>query len=53
MDNRLKLPVGIEDFEEIRKEGFCYIDKTKLIEQLLMNWGKVISLRVLAVLARL
>lgn len=22
MDNRLKLPVGIEDFEEIRKEGF-------------------------------
>ena len=41
MDNRLKLPVGIEDFEEIRKEGFYYIDKTKLIEQLLMNWGKV------------
>ena len=29
MDNRLKLPVGIEDFEEIRKEGFYYIDKTK------------------------
>ena len=41
MDNRLKLPVGIEDFEEIRKEGFYYIDKTKLIEQLLMSWGKV------------
>lgn len=41
MDNRLKLPVGIEDFEEIRKEGFYYIDKTKLIEQILMNWGKV------------
>jgi hypothetical protein len=37
MDNRLKLPVGIEDFEEIRKEGFYYIDKTKLIEQLLMQ----------------
>lgn len=40
MDNRLKLPVGIEDFEEIRKEGFYYIDKTKLIEQLLMQLGK-------------
>lgn len=41
MYNRLKLPVGIENFEEIRKEGFYYIDKTKLIEQLLLTWGKV------------
>ena len=41
MDNRFKLPVGIEDFEEIRKSGFYYVDKTKLIEQLLLNWGKV------------
>lgn len=41
MENRLKLPVGIENFEEIRKEGFYYIDKTNLIEQLLRNWGKV------------
>ena len=38
MYNRLKLPVGIENFEEIRKEGFYYIDKTKLIEQLLLTW---------------
>lgn len=37
----LKLPVGIEDFREIRQLGFYYIDKTKLIEQLLDNWGKV------------
>lgn len=36
-----KLPVGIEDFEEIRKEGFYYIDKTGLIRDLLNNWGKV------------
>ena len=36
-----KLPVGIEDFEEIRKEGFYYIDKTGLIRDLLSNWGKV------------
>ena len=37
----LKLPVGIEDFREIRRKGFYYIDKTKLIEQLLDSWGKV------------
>lgn len=36
-----KLPVGIENFEEIRKEGFYYIDKTGLIRDLLNNWGKV------------
>lgn len=41
MNNTLKLPVGIENFEDIRKLGFYYIDKTKLIEQLLQNWGKV------------
>ena len=38
---RLKLPVGIESFEEIRNEGFYYIDKTGLIRDLLNNWGKV------------
>ena len=38
---RKKLPVGIEDFEEIRKEGFYYIDKTGFICDLLNNWGKV------------
>ena len=37
----VKLPVGIEDFAEIRQLGFYYIDKTKLIEQLLNGWGKV------------
>lgn len=35
------LPVGLEDFQEIRSNGFYYIDKTKLIEQLLENWSKV------------
>lgn len=37
----LKLPVGIEDFQEIRRLGFYYVDKTMLIEQLLAKWGKV------------
>ena len=36
-----KLPVGIENFEEIRTEGFYYIDKTGFIKELLENWGKV------------
>lgn len=36
-----KLPVGIENFEEIRSEGFYYVDKTGLIRDLLENWGKV------------
>ena len=41
MEQRLKLPVGIEFFDEIRTSGYYYIDKTKLIEQLLQNMGKV------------
>ena len=36
-----KLPIGIEDFREIREEGFYYVDKTGLITELLQNWGKV------------
>lgn len=39
---RLKmLPVGIENFEEIRTQGFYYVDKTGMIRDLLHNWGKV------------
>lgn len=41
MENTLKLPVGIENFEEIRKNRFYYIDKTKFIEQLVTAVGKV------------
>ena len=40
MTELLKLPVGIENFEEIRRDNFYYVDKTKLIEQLLSQWGK-------------
>ena len=36
-----KLPVGIENFPEIRSEGFYYVDKTRLIKDLLEDWGKV------------
>lgn len=36
-----KLPVGIENFEKIRTEGFYYIDKTGMIVDLLQKWGEV------------
>ncbi len=39
--NKTKLPIGIEDFKEIRTDGFYYVDKTGLIKELLENWGKV------------
>ena len=36
-----KLPIGIEDFDELIRSGFYYVDKTGLIRELLQNWGKV------------
>ncbi len=36
-----KLPIGIENFEDIRKEDFYYVDKTGFIAELLHNWGAV------------
>ena len=36
-----KLPIGIDDFEKLRKNNFYYIDKTGLIKDLLDNWGEV------------
>lgn len=36
-----KLPIGIENFEEMRREDFYYVDKSHVIEQLLIQWGKV------------
>ena len=41
MDNTVKLPVGIDNFEKLRTEGFYYIDKTGLITELLHNWSEV------------
>lgn len=41
MNIRKKIPVGIELFEQIRKEDFYYIDKTAFIRELLESWGQV------------
>lgn len=36
-----KLPVGVENFEKLRTEGFYYVDKTGILKELLNNWGEV------------
>lgn len=36
-----KLPIGIDNFEKLRKDNFYYVDKTGLIRELLENWGEV------------
>jgi hypothetical protein len=41
MANSLKLPVGIDDFRKLRESHFYYVDKTRLIERLLLNWSEV------------
>ena len=39
MVNKRKLPIGIQDFENIRREGYIYIDKTEYIYNL-AHYGK-------------
>ena len=41
--NERRLPVGIQSFEEIRKNGYLYVDKTDIIWQL-ANKGLLIAL---------
>ncbi len=36
-----KIPIGIENFEDMRKEDFYYADKTGMIAELLYSWGAV------------
>ena len=36
-----KLPIGIENFEDMIKENYYYVDKTGLIKQLLNEHGLV------------
>ncbi len=38
---KVKLPMGIENFKEMRTMGFYYVDKTGLIRDLLDNFAKV------------
>ena len=36
-----KFPVGVDIFEKLIKQDFYYVDKTRLISELLYNWGEV------------
>ncbi|MCD8118551.1 MAG: ATP-binding protein [Lachnospiraceae bacterium] len=41
MDNKKMIPVGVEDFKEIREDDYYYVDKTVMIRDLLHSYGKV------------
>ena len=40
----MNIPVGVSDFEEIRKNGYYYIDKSGLIGELLSRTGTKVTL---------
>lgn len=41
MEQKLKLSVGIDRFDKIRAEGYYYVDKTMLIEQVIESGSEV------------
>ena len=47
------LPIGVENFEELRNKGYYYVDKTLFIKELLEIKGEVNLLHVPAVLEKL
>ena len=46
----MKYPIGIQSFDQIREDGYVYVDKTGLIYNLVT--GKFLSSAVHAVLAK-
>lgn len=40
----MNIPVGVSDFEEIRKNGYCYVDKSRLIGELLSRTGTKVTI---------
>ena len=40
-EEKRRLPVGVENFEQLIKDGYYYVDKTGLISELLTNGGMV------------
>ena len=41
MISRKKLPIGVDNFDKIIRQEFYYVDKTRMIADLLRNWGEV------------
>lgn len=37
METRIKYPIGVQSFEEIRNGGYIYVDKTKFVYDLASN----------------
>ena len=44
MKDRLNIPVGISDFKKIRENGYYYIDKTGLVEEILKTPATKVTL---------
>jgi hypothetical protein len=38
MESR-ELPIGIQDFEKLRVNGFIYVDKTSYVSKLAQGWN--------------
>lgn len=41
MNAKKKIPVGVDNFEDMIRNDFYYVDKTGLIADLIQNWGQV------------
>ena len=44
MLKQLKIPVGVSDFRKIRENGYYYMDKSGLIEELLKTDATEVTL---------
>jgi hypothetical protein len=45
MAEKRKLPIGIQTFEEIRRKGFVYVDKTPFVGKLANAAGCIVPER--------
>ena len=34
----IKYPIGIQSFEQLREDGYVYVDKTDLVYKLVICW---------------
>lgn len=41
MNTKKKIPIGVDNFKDIIRNDFYYVDKTGLIVDLIQNWGQV------------
>ena len=41
----MKYPIGIQNFEKLRREGNVYVDKTALITRCIIVWKRLTEIR--------